>query len=86
MFRERVAIAGYVRKTLLFRTFTKMPTAFELIDPVKGISCHAWNKDKTMCAVCPNDNTMIIYGEAGQILPREPRGLCADCCLIVVAV
>mmetsp|Transcript_8408 Transcript_8408/g.16992 ORF Transcript_8408/g.16992 Transcript_8408/m.16992 type:complete len:379 (+) Transcript_8408:1-1137(+) len=39
-----------------------MPKAIDLIDPVKGISAHAWNKDRTQLAVCPNDNTMVIYG------------------------
>ena len=25
------------------------------------ITCHAWNKDKTQLAVCPNNNTVVIF-------------------------
>ena len=26
-----------------------------------GITCHAWNKDKTLLALCPNTNEIWIY-------------------------
>lgn len=26
-----------------------------------GITCHAWNKDKSMLAICPNTNEIWIY-------------------------
>lgn len=29
---------------------------------LNGISCHAWNKDKSMVAICPNNNEIHIYG------------------------
>jgi len=37
-----------------------------LVDPVKGISAHAWSADRSQLAVCPNDNTMLIYGNCQQ--------------------
>ena len=39
-----------------------MARSFDLVDPLKGISCHAWNSDGSQIAVCPNDNTLLIYG------------------------
>jgi actin related protein 2/3 complex subunit 1A/1B len=32
-----------------------------LTSPVEGISCHAWNGDRTQIAVCPNSNEIHIY-------------------------
>jgi len=29
--------------------------------PGTGISCHAWNKDRSMLAVCPNSNVVLIF-------------------------
>lgn len=30
------------------------------------ISCHAWNADGTKIALCPNDNTILIYAKDGN--------------------
>ena len=30
----------------------------------EGITCHAWNKDKSMVAICPNTNEIWIYSVA----------------------
>jgi len=27
----------------------------------QGITCHSWNKDKTMVALCPNSNVVLVY-------------------------
>jgi len=33
----------------------------QLTLPTEGISCHAWNADRTMIAICPNNNEIHIY-------------------------
>jgi len=38
-----------------------MATQFQLT--ANGISCHCWNHDRSMVAVCPNNNEIHIYGE-----------------------
>jgi len=35
----------------------------QLTLPTEGISCHAWNGDRTMIAFCPNNNEIHIYGQ-----------------------
>lgn len=37
------------------------PTTYQVASPLTGISCHAWNGDRTMVAVCANDNRLQIY-------------------------
>ena len=43
-----------------------MVVSVDLVDPTQGISCHAWNRDRSQLAVCPNDNTMLIYGNTQE--------------------
>eukprot|EP01038_Epipyxis_sp_PR26KG_P015352 gene15352-20687_t len=38
-----------------------MATIQQLAAPTEGISCHAWNRDKTMLAISPNSNEIHIY-------------------------
>lgn len=40
---------------------TKMTTKFVLSDPPVPISCHAWNKDRTLLAMSPNNNDVQIH-------------------------
>ena len=35
----------------------------QLFLPTESISCHAWNGDRTMLAVCPNNHELHIYGK-----------------------
>lgn len=37
------------------------PTKYQVVSPSAGISCHAWNADKSMLALCSNDNRLQIY-------------------------
>eukprot|EP00752_Nemacystus_decipiens_P010415 g9282.t1 len=37
------------------------PTKHQIVSPSAGISCHAWNADKSMLALCANDNRLQIY-------------------------
>ena len=30
------------------------------------ITCHAWNADRTELAVCPNNNTVVIFKKPGN--------------------
>mmetsp|Transcript_1724 Transcript_1724/g.2701 ORF Transcript_1724/g.2701 Transcript_1724/m.2701 type:complete len:378 (+) Transcript_1724:70-1203(+) len=39
-----------------------MATKHQLTDPTQGITCHAWNADRSMIAMCPNNNEIHIYG------------------------
>mmetsp|Transcript_6385 Transcript_6385/g.12261 ORF Transcript_6385/g.12261 Transcript_6385/m.12261 type:complete len:379 (-) Transcript_6385:2067-3203(-) len=39
-----------------------MATKHQLTAPAIGITCHAWNGDRSMIAVCPNNNEIHIYG------------------------
>lgn len=39
-----------------------MATKHQLTAPVIGITCHAWNGDRSMIAICPNNNEIHIYG------------------------
>lgn len=32
----------------------------------EGISCHAWNKDRSKVAICPNSNEIWIYSGCQQ--------------------
>ncbi|KAI2546847.1 actin related protein 2/3 complex subunit 1B, partial [Homo sapiens] len=32
---------------------------------VEPISCHAWNKDRTQIAICPNNHEVHIYEKSG---------------------
>jgi actin related protein 2/3 complex subunit 1A/1B len=32
----------------------------------KSITCHAWNQDGTKCALCPNNNHVLIIAKDGQ--------------------
>jgi gamma-glutamyl-gamma-aminobutyrate hydrolase PuuD len=34
----------------------------QLTTKAEGISCFAWNADRSMIAVCPNNNEIHIYG------------------------
>lgn len=34
---------------------------FQLTTPLEGISCHAWNGDRTLLAISPNNNEIHIY-------------------------
>jgi len=34
----------------------------------KSITCHAWNKDGSMCALCPNNNEVLIVQKDGKVL------------------
>ncbi|KAJ1428077.1 WD40-repeat-containing domain protein [Ochromonadaceae sp. CCMP2298] len=38
-----------------------MATEQQLAPPTQGISCHAWNADKSMIAISPNNNELRIY-------------------------
>lgn len=33
---------------------------------VESISCHAWNKDRTQIAICPNNHEVHIYEKSGN--------------------
>ncbi|CAM9288697.1 unnamed protein product [Ascophyllum nodosum] len=37
------------------------PQKYQVVSPSTGISCHAWNADKSMLALCANDNRLQIY-------------------------
>mmetsp|Transcript_12105 Transcript_12105/g.12477 ORF Transcript_12105/g.12477 Transcript_12105/m.12477 type:complete len:376 (-) Transcript_12105:76-1203(-) len=39
-----------------------MATKYQLSEMTQGITCHAWNADKSMIALCPNNNEIHIYG------------------------
>ena len=41
-----------------------MAYPLDLVDA--PITCHAWNKDNTMLAVCPNTNDLLIYKVDGK--------------------
>mmetsp|Transcript_7216 Transcript_7216/g.18535 ORF Transcript_7216/g.18535 Transcript_7216/m.18535 type:complete len:378 (+) Transcript_7216:65-1198(+) len=45
-----------------------MASKFQLVqNPIKPITCHAWNKDRSMIAISPNNNVVEIYKySAGQ--------------------
>jgi len=43
-----------------------MSTKHQLFLPNQGISCHAWNADKTQIAVCPNNNEVHIFDTRSQ--------------------
>lgn len=51
-----------------------MATQFQLTAVNEGISCHAWNHDRSMVAICPNNNEIHIYGECqvseGLVWPK----------------
>ena len=34
----------------------------QLTSQAEGISCFAWNADRSMIAICPNNNEIHIYG------------------------
>jgi len=38
-----------------------MATTLQLTGLTEGITCHAWNKDKSMLALCPNSSEIHIY-------------------------
>jgi hypothetical protein len=38
-----------------------------------GINCIAWNKDKTMCALCPNSSEILVYDTKGSKNYKEWR-------------
>lgn len=38
-----------------------------------AISCHAWNKDGTKVAICPNDNEIHIYAKSGNNFTLEHK-------------
>jgi len=38
-----------------------MSTTHQLSGLTEGITCHAWNKDKSMLALCPNNSEIHIY-------------------------
>eukprot|EP00038_Savillea_parva_P006619 m.164836 g.164836 ORF g.164836 m.164836 type:complete len:378 (-) comp12475_c0_seq1:228-1361(-) len=39
-----------------------MATKFQLVtNPIRPVGCHAWNKDRSMIAISPNDNVVEIY-------------------------
>lgn len=38
-----------------------MTTKQQLTIPTEGITCHSWNKDRSMVAICPNNNEIHIY-------------------------
>lgn len=39
-----------------------MTSQHQLTSQTEGISCFAWNADRSMIAVCPNSNEIHIYG------------------------
>mmetsp|Transcript_20213 Transcript_20213/g.26710 ORF Transcript_20213/g.26710 Transcript_20213/m.26710 type:complete len:395 (-) Transcript_20213:460-1644(-) len=39
-----------------------MAVVHQVFPIYSGISCHAWNSDQSMVAICPNNNEMHIYG------------------------
>jgi len=39
-----------------------MAIVHQVVPIYKGITCHAWNHDKTMLAICPKSNELHIYG------------------------
>lgn len=39
----------------------------------EGISCHAWNKDRSKLAICPNNNEIWIYSGCHQADPTKWR-------------
>ena len=52
------------------------------------LTCHAWNADCSMLAVCPNNNTVSIFKvpaspdgphEPSPALPNEPAPTCPCC-------
>ncbi|KAG1703197.1 hypothetical protein DVH05_008108 [Phytophthora capsici] len=43
---------------------------FQLAD---GISCHAWNKDRSKLAICPNSNEIWIYSGCHAADPKQWR-------------
>lgn len=43
-----------------------MATKFQLVqNPIRPIGCHAWNSDRSMIAISPNDNIVEIYSHVG---------------------
>lgn len=38
-----------------------MATEHQLTSPTEGVSCHSWNADKSMIAICPNNNEIHIF-------------------------
>uniref|UniRef100_A0A8B9Y6P0 Actin-related protein 2/3 complex subunit n=1 Tax=Bos mutus grunniens TaxID=30521 RepID=A0A8B9Y6P0_BOSMU len=38
---------------------------------VESISCHAWNKDRTQIAICPNNHEVHIYEKSGNKWVQE---------------
>jgi actin related protein 2/3 complex subunit 1A/1B len=48
-----------------------MTTNSSPIPNLDAISCHAWNVDGTKIAVCPNNETILIYGNANHVDPNE---------------
>eukprot|EP01029_Cantina_marsupialis_P029133 TRINITY_DN779845_c0_g1_i1.p1 TRINITY_DN779845_c0_g1~~TRINITY_DN779845_c0_g1_i1.p1 ORF type:complete len:398 (-),score=110.77 TRINITY_DN779845_c0_g1_i1:77-1270(-) len=44
------------------------PSAIRLVDMA---SCHAWNADRSMLAISPNDNTVEIYSNCQDVDPKK---------------
>lgn len=44
-----------------------------LFQLAKGISCHAWNKDRSKLAICPNSNEIWIYSGCHAPDPSQWR-------------
>jgi actin related protein 2/3 complex subunit 1A/1B len=43
----------------------------EVSQLVQSITCHAWNADQSKLAVCPNNNTVIVYAKQGNDFVQE---------------
>merc|ERR1712137_1292732 len=46
-------------------------TTMALSQLAQSISCHAWNADQSKVAICPNNNTVIIFAKQGNELVKE---------------
>merc|ERR1711976_404117 len=46
-------------------------TNMALSQLAQSITCHAWNGDQSKVAICPNNNTVIIFAKQGNDLVKE---------------
>lgn len=47
-----------------------MATKFNVTDPIAPITCHAWNKDRTMLAIAPNNEQVHIMKFDGKTFTK----------------
>ena len=45
----------------------------QLFRLASGISCHAWNRDRSKLAICPNSNEIWIYSNCHALDPSQWR-------------